>query len=96
VIDFLGLKVSDQLSCEMVTVYTNSNSNDQPSNKISLVIARPCKQHQVNSVGTEVAYLVGYITITRLRPDLVVNFGSCGAICRFNNKIKVGDIYYSD
>ncbi len=63
--------------CSQANYYTGSPF---PNKKVSLAMPKKDSLHNVESVGTEVAYLLGYLGIQRFKPDLVINFGSCGAI----------------
>lgn len=73
-----ALSLSEEPSeCSQAIYYSGTPF---PNKKVSLAMPKKDTFHNVESVGTEVAYLLGYLGITRFKPDLVINFGSCGAI----------------
>ena len=62
------------------------------------MIGKKDRLHLTESVGTESAYLIGYLGITKFNPELVINFGSCGAIqtdLYEQQSYSVGDICYA-
>lgn len=49
------------------------------------------EQHGSDLVGCEAASVAALAAIQQIRPDLVINSGTCGAFCR--NGAAIGDVY---
>ena len=75
-IEKLKLKESKDHSQEMTpfTVYTNED------NSIFLVVNGKCLQHKCDRIGTQWSTLSAYLTIHKLKPDIIINAGTCGGI----------------
>ena len=52
------------------TVYTNEDSS------IFAVVNGKCSQHKCSRVGTQWAALSAYLTIHKLKPDIIINAGT--------------------
>lgn len=59
--------------------------------EVNLVVGGEDKIHQVDNVATQPATLAAYLTISKLKPDLLINAGTAGG---FGEKgSSIGDVY---
>jgi 5'-methylthioadenosine nucleosidase len=54
------------------------SSDHSSGHVVSLVLNGKCSQHGVDNVGTVPAALSTFVAINQLKPDLIVNAGTCG------------------
>ena len=86
--------VSPWSSALPMRVYRGSIPTGDGICELNLVHNGQCTTHGVDNIGTQPATLATYIAIEHLRPDLLINAGTCGG---FQSRgAQIGDVYVAD
>lgn len=75
-ISLLKLSLNENLSSLMNSFPVYSNAN----NSIMIICNGKCNQHKCDRVGTQWAAVCAFQVISKLKPDLIINAGTCGGI----------------
>ena len=96
-VDKLGLKRDESLGlaphCPAVGFSGTVVAESGASLEVVLVCNGKCKEFGVDNVGTVPAALTAFAAINAVKPDLVINAGTCGGFKAVGGAI--GDVYVS-
>lgn len=94
IIDYYGMQERKDffapLPCRLWTMPQAEHHNDHTGEN-DIFVATPGRQHDRDLIGCEPAAMATTLVIERLRPDMIINSGTCGAWARHG--MKEGQVY---